>query len=233
MTAECSEAVEVDWAAAQSLVAGVVRDVVGTGKTLSPSVSLEDLRQEGLEAILRASREYDPARKVPFPAYARKSVAFALRRYLRQCDPLPERSRRDLAALLKAEARLHAAGITQPTLAQLAEMAGLSPHRSLRVLREGYEAVPMAPTETSEGFDFPGLTGDTPEDRYILWEARERIRATLVSFTPRQRQVFQLRFVERRSVTQVADDLRLTKGRVSQIAAHVETLLRTALNGDD
>ena len=226
--AECGP---VSWDEAEVIVHGAVRALMRSGHGLSPSLSVEDLRQEGFEALLRAARTFDPTRSVPFAAYARQSVSYALLQYMRRSDPLPERSRRDLRKVVAAEQDLLAAGIAQPSTAQVARHCGLPVQRVIRVKRERYEAREISFSASAGEWDFPGLTGDTPEDRYLLWEARGRIHAVINNFTTRQQDVFVLHFLEGLPVTAVADELGVSKGRVSQVCREIRDQLKGALEG--
>lgn len=228
--AECGP---VSWDEAEVIVHGAVRALTGRGYGLSASHSVEDLHQEGFEALLRAAREFDPTRAVPFTAFARQSVSYALLQYMRRSDPLPERSRRDLRKVMAAEQDLVAAGVTQPSTAQVARHAGLPVQRVIRVKRERYEAREVPFSSATGDWDFPGLTGDTPEDRYLLWEARGRIRTVVNNFTTRQQDVFVRHFLEGQPVTAVANELGVSKGRISQICREIRDQLKGALDGKD
>lgn len=222
----------LDWRDAETIVQRAVQDVMPRAWSMFGAHSIEDLRQEGMEAFIRASRDFKGAFKVPFPVYARKAVSFALLRYLRATDPLPERTRRDLRKVTEAEDRLFNDGAINPSLSLLSKVTGLTPCRIQKVKRDAYASIPLHPEEVGSSWDFPGLTGDTPEDRYLLWESRERIRKTIKGFTTRQREVFQMRYIEKQPLAEVADSLQVSKGRVSQISISIESLLRQALEGE-
>lgn len=219
------------WDGARRLVRSAVREVTKGAASLPAPHSFEDLSQEGMAALWQASRDFDPGREVPFAQFARQSVAYALLRYLRMSDPLPERSRRDLRKIQRAEDDLAAAGEQSPSVHQLALATGLTPQRVLRVRREQYEATAPQDSGMSYAMDYPGLSGDTPEDRYLLWESRSRIRQAFLGLTTRQRSVFQLHFLEHKTVTETAALLGISKGRVSQLSHEVERILREAIDG--
>jgi len=219
------------WDEAQRIVHSAVREVTKGSLTLPPPHSFEDLTQEGMTALWEASRAFDPDREVPFPQYARRAVAYALLRYLRAADPLPERSRRDLRKVQRAEERLVAAGECSPTAQQVAQQSGLTVQRVLRVRREQYEASEPRGNQPFH-LEYPGLSGDTPEDRYLLWESRARIRKAILRLTTRQRAVFQMRLIERKSVVEAATAMGVSKGRVSQLSREIEEILRSALEGE-
>lgn len=220
----------VDWSAAQDMIARVVRDVAKGRNSWGPTFGEDDLCQEGAIALLKASRTFDPDRNVPFPIYARKSIAYAVKQYLREADPLPERTRRDLRKIRVAEERFLQRGISEPSIDALSRECSLTPARVLRVLREAYEASPHSAEATHTNAEDVALPwGEDADWRITLWESREALHTAINSLTVRQRQVFELRIVEKRATKDVAEMLQVTPGRVSQLTNEVLHALRAAL----
>lgn len=62
----------------------------------APAHQREDLQSVANEALVRAATRYDPARNVPFPAYARQRMRWAMIDYLRAEHPAHRRAQRAL-----------------------------------------------------------------------------------------------------------------------------------------
>lgn len=77
--------------------APLVRSVCGRF-TLPPAVDREDLFQEGIIGLLDAAKKYDPARQIPFGAYATTRIRGSILDYLRRLDPLSRDDRKLVAA---------------------------------------------------------------------------------------------------------------------------------------
>lgn len=61
-----------------------------------PNHQREDVQSVAHEALVRAAARYDPARKVPFPAFARQRIRWAMIDYLRAEHPAHRRAQRAL-----------------------------------------------------------------------------------------------------------------------------------------
>ena len=76
------------------------------GRTVSFSVTLDDLRSFGREGLLRAAQTFDESRGVPFRRWANLRVRGAIIDGLRQWGHLPRRMYRDLRAAEDADSVL-------------------------------------------------------------------------------------------------------------------------------
>lgn len=129
-----------------------------------PSVEIDDLRSEARLALLQAVKRFDPARGVPFGAYARRRISGAVLDFLRRIDPLSRRDRaavtagsltwdevsldeaRDAPAVAQSEAR--AADLAERRAeAMLADIADLTDQEIVRRLVVDEEAVERVAAE--------------------------------------------------------------------------------------
>lgn len=171
-------------------------------------MSKEDLRQEGMIALLKAASQYDAARGASFPTFARKCVDRALLGALRAADPLSERTRRDVKAINQARD----SGSTS-----LTEATGLSSERIAEVTAADQRASGITFDPAFHSSLIHDRTELSPEDLSILTEEFQAIREALAALPARDREVVVRRVLADQPNPDVAADLGITAGRVSQI----------------
>lgn len=173
----------------------------------------DDLRQEGLLALLTAAASFDPDRGVAFTTYARTVVTHAMAGALRRADPLPERVRADVRAVRDARAALG----DRATTAAIAARTGLSAHRVVEV---GAAAHRVAATSlhTLPEWSHP-TTASTPEDLVVELEDARTLRTRVAALPERHRRILLARLVHRTPVGVLASTEGVTPSRISQIVA--------------
>ena len=87
----------------------------------------DDLRSEGLIGLMRAAEKYDPAREIPFQAFAYKRVIGSMHDYLRRNLPLSRATASQLAKIEKAKHSLEGRILRAPTDNEIAAESGISP----------------------------------------------------------------------------------------------------------
>jgi RNA polymerase sigma factor for flagellar operon FliA len=111
--------------ACRGLVRAIARKVLAS---LPAHVELDDLIQDGMCGLIGAARRYNSRRGVPFRLYAKHRIRGAILDGLRRVDP----ATRDLRSKVKKlEAAAHELGAElerNPTDAEVAARAGMSPH---------------------------------------------------------------------------------------------------------
>jgi len=203
-------------------------------------VEMADLVQEGVLGVLRAAARFDPARGVPFPAYAswwlRQSMQQAIAEQSRSVR-LPTHVLWDIHELREARASLLAEGGRSATAAELHARLGWTSQHLDDVLRAEHPALSMdAEYAGDEGeIDSLGdLIADPLSDQIyedvIIRSSTESIRSLLSTLTARERQVVCWRFGldgEELSLRQVARRLGVSAERVRQIEQRGLVKLRT------
>ena len=203
-------------------------------------VELADLVQEGVLGVLRAATRFDPARGVPFPAYAswwlRQSMQQAIAEQSRSVR-LPTHVLWDIHRVREARAGLLAEHERGATAEDLQRQLGWTPQHLDDVLLAERPALSMdAEYRGDEGqIDTLGdlvadpLSDQTYED-VINRCLTEAIRSLLSTLTDRERQVLVWRFGldgEELSLRQIARRLGVSAERVRQIEQRGLVKLRT------
>jgi RNA polymerase sigma-B factor len=181
---------------------------------------LEDLVQVGTVGLIKAVDRYDPSRDRDLAALARPSIEGEIRHHLRDggTGPHVARTDRELGARLRGlratlTARLH----REPTLAELADEAGVDAGDAARALAADDAAQRPAALADDDAARLPATRSDTDAA-----EARVLLAAGWDVLDERERRLLQLRYEEDRSQSEIARELGLSQ-------AHVSRLLRAAL----
>jgi len=197
---------------------GLVRSVALRYRDLG--LPVEDLVQEGAIGLLTAIDDYDSSRGATFSTYAfwrvRAAVTHALTAHgqlIRVPRPVLERRRH----VARARSML-AAGGSEPTLTQLAAATGLTPHRVAETLTP-HSVVSLdqqADDGTALGDLFASDATGWPEPQAVEHERVRAVRAALEQLRGRKRAIVTRHFGldgEPQTLTEIADDLRLSPGR--------------------
>lgn len=174
----------------------------------------DDLRQEGLLALMDAQKAYDPSRGVPFAAFARTCVHHALAGALRRNDPLPETVRRDLRTVRSAQ---EAHGLARHiSVHDLAERTGLSVARVRSVLTWA-ERHDRGNEEIQTDLACPATVG--PEDAALMRDDADRLAAAVAALPAQTRRILMGRLVAGVPLKQMAMQEGVSVSRISQVAS--------------
>lgn len=179
------------------LVVNVAKHYVGNG------LDLLDLVQEGTLGLIRAVEGFEIARGNKFSTYAtwwiRQAVTRAIRDHGRTIR-LPVHVSERLAVLGRATARHIARHGQPPTVAELAELTGLSEARIQRALDIRREIASLDEEHETGGTNPWTLMQRLPaestplDDGAIQHDVRQRLEAALAALSDREQLVLRLRF---------------------------------------
>jgi len=204
------------------LVGYIVSDIAGR----SDHLSRDDLAAAGAVALVEASRSYDPERGVPFGAYARERIAGAVRDEMRRADWAGRGARRQITATLRAEEELTAALGRTPTLAELADTLGVDQATAAQGVGFARRTV-VSLEESLVDVVSPQLS---PADVAVMRERLELLHQAIEALPERLRTIIEEVYLNDRPVTELAAELGVTHGAISQQRAQAIGLLRRALD---
>jgi RNA polymerase primary sigma factor len=205
---------------------------------LSPNVEWAELLQEGVAGLLRALQGYDPARDVPFWAYARWWVRQSMQRLVAELtrpSVLSDDALRRLSRIRDGHRALYEEHGREPTTDELAQRTGLTHDQVASLL-----AVDRPPRSTEEPLTTEdGVVWGRLEDLAIdplaeadyervldAIEAQELV-ALLSALSERDRKV-----LEEPNRARIAEQLGVSTERVRQIARRARGKL-AAIAPDD
>jgi RNA polymerase sigma factor for flagellar operon FliA len=186
-------------------------------------VALEDLIALANAGLAEAADRYDPARGVPFTAFAWYRVHGTIIDGLRKSSELPRRTWSRLVALRAANDHLERAAVPDPIGAFARAMAAVQrlELQSLEALRD-------------RGFD---TAGDAPAralaDDIDLARTAARLRDAIDRLSDKQRAILVKHYWEGKNLLEAGAELGLSKSWASRLHAQAVDRLRALIDGPD
>ncbi|WEK59937.1 MAG: sigma-70 family RNA polymerase sigma factor [Candidatus Microbacterium colombiense] len=188
-------------------------------------VSRDDLAAAGAVALVRAADRYDASLGVPFGAFARSRINWALKDELRAMDWAPRDVRAGVREVARARERLLASLGRTPTVEDIARMLDIAP----TVVRErladaGRVLTNLDATEVEEVV----WNGHLPDEVVIASERDDVLRRAVDALPERKRAIIRAVYFDERTVTDVAAELGVSHAAVSQQRSEAVRMLREA-----
>ncbi|WP_269430302.1 sigma-70 family RNA polymerase sigma factor [Microbacterium sp. MEJ108Y] len=198
-------------------------------------VDLDDLLSAARLGLARAAMSYDPARGIPFGAFASSQINWAMLSEMRRADPAGERSRDKIERLRVAAETLLARTGRVATTAELARESGFT----VDVVAEMMKLDEMVRTATSFEEHFDVETGRQaadltdgvilPEHAVEQSETRAMVNRVIEALPAAMRQVVRGIYLEDRMVKDIAEELEVSHAYVSKVRSRGLALIREAM----
>lgn len=200
----------------------------------------DDLVQVASVGLMGALDRFDPARGVPFAAFAGPTILGELRRHFRDRvwtmrvpRGLQERIRDVEEAITKLSSKLE----RSPTVPEIAELLEISDDDVLEAMEASDARRTMSldqPAAASEdmGDASIGERVGNEDPAFELVEERSAIRAGARVLSDLERDVLRLRFVEDLTQSKIADEVGYSQMHVSRILRRALDRVRTAAERD-
>jgi RNA polymerase primary sigma factor len=222
-----------------TFVAGNLRYVEMLARRRGPRkhLTVEDLIQEGIIGLMRATDLYDPERGFRFKTYATWWIEQRMRRAIADGDRivrLPVHLQEKMSRIKRAEAKLTLASGKAPTPDALATAIGMDTERLMKLLWR-VQATDCIEGDAPIGEDATLLeiTADvteSPFDKVAYRELQERFADILATLTPREERILRMRFgigLDRdHTLESVGRQYSVTRERIRQIEAKALGKLR-------
>ena len=185
---------------------------------------LDDLIQVGYLGLLKAIDRFDPSRGLEFTTYATPTIMGEIKRHFRDkgwSDRVPRRLQELSAKVNQATDVLTTELQRSPKIDEIAEYLDASVDEVLEAMESSsaYSSVPLEGTGNNDNDDAPSVldryaTEDSAlnftDDRLIIQEA-------LKGFSPREREVIDLRFLQGMTQIEIAEQLGISQVQVSRL----------------
>lgn len=198
-------------------------------------VDLDDLISAARLGLARAAMAFEPERGIPFGAYARSQITWAMLDEMRAADPAGERGRVKITRVRAAADAILARTGRPATTAELARDTGLDAESVGRALKLD-EMVRTATSfeahfEADDGRQAADLTDSVilPEHAVEQAESREMLRRIVDALPAAVRDIIRGIYLEDRMVKDVAAELAVSHAYVSKLRKTGLTLIREAL----
>lgn len=205
------------------------------------SEPLEDLQQVAALALVKALDGYDVSRGTAFSSYAVPCIAGAIKRHFRDCGwavRVPRALQERALSVHRIETELAAEKGEPPTVAVLAEVAGLSAESVLEA-REAYRALHSnsldAPHDSSGEEMAASLLdtlGDTDEG-FARALDRSALDSLLDSLEARDRAVIELYYRDELTQAQIGRQLGYSQMHISRLLRRAVDRLEVAANSSE
>lgn len=207
-------------------------------RKLRPGVELDDLISDGVFGLMRAVEQFDPGRGVKFETYATPVVRGAIFNGLRALDWMPERTRGKARALQRAMEKftvLYGRPGTEEELAEELKMSTAEVYELITDLGCVYLLSLDQPFPTSDDEDGSILDiladkeGTDPSMEIEFVEQREILRRAVDGLTEREQTLIRSHYFEGVSFDKIAQNMGVSKQRISQIHSRAVRRLREHL----
>jgi len=203
---------------------------------------VEDFMSCGLEALIAAIERFDPGKGATLEQYAWTRVQGAVLDELRRQDWAPRSLRRDERTINGAREGFLARHERQPSRAELAAAAGMTPGE----LTDKLDQVALAevgslnrPVRSDENAAIEQIdtleSADIDADPIACAERREakaRFRKAFARLSKQEREVAVMLYVEERTLREIGERLGVTESRISQIHTQLRQHLYEQLSGE-
>ena len=185
---------------------------------------LDDLVQVGYLGLLKAIDRFDPDRGLEFTTYATPTILGEIKRHFRDKGwsvRVPRRLQELSAKVNQATDTLTTQFQRSPTIQEIADYLDASVDEVLEAMESSsaYSSVPLEGTGSSENDDAPSVIDryGSEDNELALTDDRLVIEEALKGFSPREREVIELRFLKGMTQIEIAEQLGISQVQVSRL----------------
>lgn len=186
--------------------------------------SLEDLVQVGTIGLIKAIDRFDPERGLEFTTYATPTIMGEIKRHFRDKGwsvRVPRRLQELSAKVNQATDELTNQLQRSPSVAEIAEYLGTSVDEVLEAIESSsaYSSVPLESGGSGEDEEAPSVLDHYASEDENLASSDDRIvlEQAIADFSPRERDVIRMRFVDGLTQVEIAERLGVSQVQVSRL----------------
>lgn len=201
-------------------------------------VDFDDLVSDGIFGLMKAIEQFDPERGVKFETYATPVIRGSILNGLRSLDWVPERKRaktRQLQRAMDQFVSLHGRQGTEKELAEELKMSAQDVYELIADLGTAYLLSLDQPASAAQ--DEERSIKDTIEDDSIrepsleveFSEQRSLLKQAIQGLPYREQLLIKLHYFEALTFEDIAEKLKVSKQRISQLHAKAVKKLRECM----
>lgn len=210
-----------DQSARKQMVEGNLRLVLSVVQRFADrGENVDDLFQVGCIGLIKAIDNFDPSMNVRFSTYGVPMIIGEIKRFLRDNNTIRvSRSMRDVACrAMQAKEQLEKSLGREPSITEISEMLDL-PRRTVTLALES-AADPISLYEPTYGEGGDALyvmdqVGDN--DGEENWIDTMLFREAVKKLSPREKRIIELRYLNGKTQTEVADEVGISQAQVSRL----------------
>ncbi|WP_022851730.1 sigma-70 family RNA polymerase sigma factor [Limisalsivibrio acetivorans] len=209
--------------------------VIRMCSTLPDTVEVDDLYSSACLGLIESMDRFDKDRNVNFYTYAERRIKGSILDTLRSLDFLPRNVRTRLKQLEAFVEKTYRELGSKPSVDQIVEQTDFTHAEVYRLLdlQDNDKLLSLDETVGTEGdtnlIDFIKAKGLTPEDETIKSKLIERLGGEIDSLSEKEKYVITLYYHEELTMKEIAEVLRITESRVSQIHSAAVSKLKRRL----
>ena len=185
---------------------------------------IDDLVQVGYLGLLKAIDRFDPARGLEFTTFATPTIMGEIKRHFRDKGwsvRVPRRLQELSAKVNQATDTLTSQLQRSPTIAEIAEYLDATVDEGLEAMESSsaYSSVSLEAPSGMEDDDAPSVIDRyaTEDEELAFTDDRIIIEEALASFSPREREVIEMRFLQGMTQIEIAEKLGISQVQVSRL----------------
>jgi RNA polymerase sigma factor for flagellar operon FliA len=183
------------------------------------AVPFDDYLQHGRVGLIEAVDRFDPTRGTPFQAYASHRIRGAILNGVARDTELRAQHSQWRARIAERRESLAGKAAEDPAKATLEDFARLAVGLAIGMMLDDPERVQV--DDSVEG---------NPYASAALAQTRDRVRELVEQLPPREREIVRQHYYEQREFQELAAEMQVTKGRVSQLHAQALERIRDGVN---
>ena len=185
---------------------------------------LDDLMQVGYLGLMKAIDRFDPDRGLEFTTYATPTILGEIKRHFRDKGwsvRVPRRLQELSAKVNQATDALTTQLQRSPTVEEISDYLGVSADEVLEAMESSsaYSSVPLEAPGSTDSEDTPSVLDRYADEDSALTFTDDRlvIEEALKGFSPREREVIEMRFVKGMTQIEIAEKLGVSQVQVSRL----------------
>lgn len=195
-------------------------------------VETEDLEQVAAMALMKAIQRFEPDRGLKFTTYATPTIAGEVRNYIRDRGAglrISRDSRTQLYQMQRIQDRLTQKLQREPTIREVAEAMDMSPEALLRLLDQRESTNVMSLNDGTSSDEDAQLLEEklgSVDQGYEAVEQREWMQWVFRQVTPTERNLLELRYIQRLGQRETARQMGVSQMQVSRMERRILARLR-------
>ncbi len=210
-----------DQSARKQMVEGNLRLVLSVVQRFADrGENVDDLFQVGCIGLIKAIDNFDPSMNVRFSTYGVPMIIGEIKRFLRDNNTIRvSRSMRDVACCaMQAKEQLEKLLGREPSITEISEMLDLPRRTVTLALESAAEPISLYEPTYGEGGDalyVMDQVGDN--DGEENWIDTMLFREAVKKLSPREKRIIELRYLNGKTQTEVADEVGISQAQVSRL----------------
>lgn len=210
-----------DQSARKRMVEGNLRLVLSVVQRFADrGENVDDLFQVGCIGLIKAIDNFDPSMNVRFSTYGVPMIIGEIKRFLRDNNTIRvSRSMRDVACrAMQAKEQLEKLLGREPSITEISEMLDLPRRTVTLALESAAEPISLYEPTYGEGGDalyVMDQVGDN--DGEENWIDTMLFREAVKKLSPREKRIIELRYLNGKTQTEVADEVGISQAQVSRL----------------